>query len=255
MTEHKLDTACFHLFVNYDELDSAIRRELDSLREEIRYALISKKDLRNSIEQSFSKIFKLRILAFKSLEQEDEEYEELYDEAYEYFQGLQADSRFQLLSENILFALRSNMRFLKAFLNKVSIEKLEDGINSLPDNITYEALLVTIRLSSPSPDIFKVLKDWTDSTLTIEYIVLACALIDKEKIDVRPSTFEELAAIIAAASHLYNAMAFASGLLNTTGGAANTRNEMNFNQETIEEDQRIAGADLKSFADLWRDDD
>lgn len=257
MGQQNIDTACFYLIVNYDDLDTAIQREVDVLRENLRFTLISNQNLQKAIDESLSRIFTLRIMALKTLSKQDKEYEDLFKEAYSYFENLLAAKKIDGIAENILFALRSNMRVSKAFFENIPADKVEEQIKAFPDNLTYEDFLGALTINSPSPEVTSILQDWTKSSLTIEYVIVACALVNEEKLDISSVMLDELSTIVADATHLYNAIAFESRLLKVHPFQTQNMGESEQinNTETIGEEQKLADAGLKSFAEIWRKND
>lgn len=249
-----IEFSCFYLFVNYNGLDNSLKREFDDLLSEIEATILSGKEIETRIPLSFNKVFRIRILALKAILRDEESILDLFDESYPYFEDLANDEKMNLLGENILFAIRSNIRVAKAIFSSPSFSQqdLENGMNEFQDKIfELEQFISLFSLSTPPAGITHSILDWLKASLTLEYIILSAAIIKDRKLVVTTATIKYLARAIADATHNYNAIAFEMGILKSSTGYHPERVVDSPDQEFIIEQKKIADSDLSSFSKNW----
>lgn len=241
----------FYLIVRYESLETKLKEEFDNLLQEIQNALISGKDIEAQIQSSYNHIFRLRVLALKSILEENESIQELMEESYPYFEEIAQDEKLSVLGENILFAIRSNIRVANSLLNQVelsnqSIKGILDQIQgSIIDFDQFTALLI---MSVP-PEFSKTLLDWVKTSLALEYCIIVGALLKEKKIELDNASVDNVASIIAEATQTYNAIAIEFGILKLSSHPISESAIMD--PSFIQDQERLANSDIKSFAKIW----
>lgn len=248
---NNIEVSCFYLFVNYDELESPLQREFDALLSAIRESLVSN-DIESGIKSTFDRIFRLRMLALRVINEEDENILELIEGTYPYFERLALDPKLGPLGENILFALRSNIRCAKALLGSIPQESIETGLSQIQDFDLpgLKQFIVQFTASSPTPEFSKTMTDWLESSLTFEYVILVGAMVKESKIELNENKIDILAGILAEATHTYNAIAFELGIFKSSLHISEPSSG-EIDRSFVSEQMKLADADIKSFEKNW----
>ncbi len=214
-TAQNIDIICLRFRKqNYFETNP-LQKELNRLLDELRLGLINIKPIKKHIEKSIAKIFNFRVKVIKWLLNNKEfGFDNLCNDAYPEIEKYSLDPKLQILSENLLFALRCNMRVVDVLINSegFSKENIAKQASELP-TINYNQFVTSIALGVPDDATAQKIVDWTNSSLYIEYVALAVSLIYDEKLSVSPKTINDLAFIVADAAQLYFAISTEMGLI------------------------------------------
>ncbi len=239
----------FYLILRYESADEVLRREFDLLTTEIRESIQSPNNIEQNAQLTFNRIFKLRLLILKSLQEDNDDIEDLYQDALEYFEPIAQDSRYCVLGENILFALRSNFRVANSLLKQVSSNGLTELLGSATNiEINFDQFVSVTLAFLPGDQGIELIK-WLRSSLTVEYGVLVGALLKEEKLTASDQTIDKVAAMLAGAAQTFNAIAIEYGLfgLNSEAPTDSQHPDENF----IKNQQNLANTDLNSFSAIW----
>ncbi|RLD62341.1 MAG: hypothetical protein DRJ05_00600 [Bacteroidetes bacterium] len=225
---------------NYPETNP-LQKELNNLLDEIRSGLVSVKPIKKHIDKNIARIFDFRVKAFKwFLNNKEFSFDNSINDIYIEIEKYNLEPKLQVLSENLLFALRCNLRVVNALFNSESSseEKIEKQALKSP-TINYDQFVTSIALGVPDDQTAQKIIDWTNSSLYIEYIALAVSLIYDKKLHVPPETINDLAFLVADASQLYFAISTEMGLIKQLTQKF-TSSELIFDENFMEEQKQIA---------------
>ena|ERR1035437_3151444 len=241
------DVICLELRNHIPQLESPLKKDLNKLLTDIKGIITSDKKIKPSIDAILNQIFNLRIKAIKWLLEEDElNLLDMLDEVYPQLEELKKNPKLEVLVENILFALRCNRRVVDALVVTAdfSKENLEINAPQLP-TVTYEQFIAAIALGVPDDVAAQKIIDWTNSSLYIEFVTVAAAIIHEEQLKVSDKAIKELAFIIADAAQEYSALATELGILKPRS-TKQSFSQISFDTDFVKEQ--------KSMADLGLDD-
>ncbi len=258
--------SCLFLFVRYEELDNDLKEKTDVLLSKIKLAMESADNLEHSIEQSYNEIFRLRMMAFKSIIDDENDLIGLIQDSYSFFEDMIDDKKLSVLGENILYAIRSNAKIAGQIFagddinasisgNQYSIAKEEFYEMALQlQRIEFTTLINLIRVNVPN-GLSSSIAEWLEVSLKMEFAILAGAMIKEQRIVTNSDKIDELAFILSDATHTYNAIAIEEGIIKKIG-SPNKLAERESLTNDLESDffqsqQKLADSDLKSFSENW----
>jgi hypothetical protein len=248
-TARNLDILCLQLRNFYPMTDDPLRKDLDRLLSDIEYAITTAEDIKVSIDSTIPKVFNLRIKGINWLfEQQKFDINLEFNDAYLQIEELKLDSRLDVLSENLLFAIRTNKRVIDALIisGEFSQSSFEQHAPSLPI-LTYNQFITAIALGIPDEAITQKIIDWTNSSLYIEYIAVAAFIIKDEKLNVPNRIINQLAFLVANAAQDYSAIAIELGILKMRS-AQPSSSQFTFDKEFVLEQKNLADLGLDSYA-------
>lgn len=247
-TAKNIDIICFQFRKqNYSETNP-LQKELNRLLDEIRSGLVNIKPIKKHIDKNIAKIFNFRVKVVKWLLSKNEfGFDDLFNDVYPEIERYVLEPKLQLLSENLLFALRCNMRVVNALINSedFSKENIEKQAPKLP-TINYDQFVTSIALGVPDDSTAQKIVDWTNSSLYIEYVALAVSLIYDEKLSISPKTINDLAFLVAEAAQLYFAISIEMGLIKQRSQKF-TSLEMIIDENFMNEQKQIAEMDVDDY--------
>lgn len=202
------------LHEHYNELDIVLQREFKELLKSIRNDLINGRDILESIDDLIEPIFSIRIKAMKWLiKKKSLSINDTIKEAEKLNFDLSNEERFELLSENIGFALRTIKRVTKAIITQIpSSEKLRQEVKQIPD-MDYWGYFDLLSMTIPNEELVEKLMELTDSSIELDYALLSALLIQDENLNVSQDTINDLAELIAFAAQNYSAYSVELGIM------------------------------------------
>ena len=193
--------------------EESIKRETNRFIEDVKTIISGGSPIKPRLDTFIPKIFNFRMLALKWIgQQQNIDFDHLLDDAYPSLEALRNNPKLTLLAENALFAVRCNARVMKAIVGSVKPEELSQQLIDAPFT-TYEQFFGTLALSIPDQEAFQTIADFLNTTLYIEFILLAAILIDDEHIKISEAGINELAFLIADAAQEHIAVATMMGIL------------------------------------------
>lgn len=246
------DATLYHcLRVVYRNESSPLKFPFEQFIEQMEENLTGPSEARFFIDQSMDKVWELRLKALNwIIDQGEDFFALLQQEVVPRFEDMLNSGKMGLLADNVLFALRCNERFLKGMFGESGIEKFAESLasTSIPETSlaqTFTALL----FSTPNKELAETIISWLKSSLDIEYVILAAAIIDEKKLDVSQAMLDNLASVIADAAQTYSAIPMEKGWITA-------RPLSNFHVETENgnisaEEQILAETGLATFAQTW----
>ncbi len=247
-TAKNYDVICFQLRNNlYSQLQNPLKKDLNRLSSDIKTLIISGEKIKAQSTNILSQVFNLRIKALKWLSADTNfDYLEMFKDIFPQIEELRSNKKLEVLTDNILFALRCNQRVAESIMN--SNEFLPDTFTSnlaqLPD-ITYPQFIASLAFANLDDKTTQKIVDWTNSSLHIEFVLVATDIISDEKLKISDKTINELAFLIADAAQEYSALATELGILKSRSTRQSFSN-LSFDNSFIKEQ--------KQFADLGLDD-
>jgi hypothetical protein len=210
--------------------------------------LVNIKPIKKHIDKNIAQIFNFRVKAIKWLLNNNEfDFNNLFSEVYPEIEKYNLNPKLQILSENLLFALRCNKRVVNALFNSAdfSQENFEKQASKLP-TINYDQFITSIALGIPDDANAQKIIDWTNSSLYIEYIALAASLIYDEKLSVSAKVINDLAFLVAEAAQLYFAISTEMGIIKQSSQKY-TLSDITIDDNFLNEQKQIAEIDIDDY--------
>ena len=247
-TAKNYDVICFQLRNSlYSQLQNPLKKDLNCLSNDIKTLIISGKKIKAQSVNMLSQVFNLRVKALKWLSTDTNfDYLEMFNDIFPQIEELRSNKKLEILIDNILFALRCNQRVIESIINssEFSPDTFSSNLAKLPD-ITYPQFISSLAFANLDDETTQKIVEWTNSSLHIEFVLVATDIISDEKLKISDKTINELAFLIADAAQEYSALATELGILkihSTRQSFSNTSFDNSFIKEQ------------KQFADLGLDD-
>ena len=249
-TAKNYDVICFQLRNNlYSQLKSPLKKDLNRLSNDIKTLIISGEKIKAQSTIMLSQVFNLRIKALKWLSANTNfDYLEMFKDIFPQIEELRSNKKLEVLTDNILFALRCNQRVAESIMNsnEFSSDTFTSKIAQLPD-ITYPQFIASLAFANLDDDTTQKIVDWTNSSLHIEFVLVATDIISDEKLKISDKTINELAFLIADAAQEYSALATELGILKSHSSRHSFSN-LSFDNIFIKEQKQFADLGLDDFA-------
>jgi hypothetical protein len=253
-TIQNIDTICFHIKNISQSTENPLQRELNEILSDIKLHLTNASPIKDNIDKYLGKIFNFRVKAIIWLiNNKAFDFDELVNDIYPEIEKYNSDSRLQALTDNILFALRCNKRVINALSEsgEFSNENIEIQETKF-SRLTYNQFITSISLAIPDDYTAQKIMDWTNSSLYIEYIVLATSVIYDEKVPVSEDLINKLAHLIANAAHIYSAISMELGIIKSQHSKISPTAH-SFDENTIKEQQQFAELGMDNYGKLLFD--
>ena len=249
-TAKNYDVICFQLRNNlYSQLQSPLKKDLNRLSNNIKTLIISGEKIKTQSVNMLSQVFNLRIKALKWLSADtDFDYLEMFKAIFPQIEELKSNKKLEVLTDNILFALRCNQRVVESIINssEFSSETFTSNLGQLPD-ITYPQFIASLAFANLDDETTQKIVDWTNASLHIEFVLVATDIISDEKLKISDKTINELAFLIADAAQEYSALATELGLLKSRSTRQSFSN-LSFDNSFVKEQKQFADLGLDNFA-------
>ena len=250
-TAKNFDVICFQLRNNlYSQLQSPLKEDLHRLSCDIKTLIISEEKIEAPSDYVLSQIFNLRIKAIKWLSADTNfDYLEMFKDIFFQIEELRSTKKLEVLTDNILFALRCNQRVVESIVNssEFSSDKFTSNLAQLPD-ITYSQFLSSLAFANLDEETTQKIVDWTNSSLQIEFVLVATDIISDEKLNISDKTINELAFLVADAAQEYSALATELGILKSHSRRQSFSN-ISFENSFVKEQKQFADLGLDDFAE------
>jgi len=244
------DVICFQLRNNlYSQLQSPLKKDLNRLSNDIKMLITSGQEVKAQPINMLSQVFSIRIKALKWLSADTNfDYLEMFKDIFPKIEELKSNERIEVLTDNILFALRCNQRVVESIINlsEFSSGRFASNLAELPE-ITYQQFIASLAFANLDDDTTQKIVDWTNASLHIEFVLVATDIISDKKLKISDKTINELAFLIADAAQEYSALATELGLLKSRSTRQSFSN-LSFDNSFIEEQKQFADLDLDDFA-------
>lgn len=249
-TVNKYDVICFQLRNNlYAQLKTPLKKELDQLSSDIKLLFTTGKTIKRQGTQMLSQIFNLRIKAIKWLANDANfDYLEMLQDVVPQIEKLNENKKYEVLTENLLFAVRCNQRVVDAIIgtNDPSASIISNSATKLP-GLSYEQFLASLAYAIPDDVTAQKIIDWTNASLHIEFVTLAADIIGDNQLKVSAKTINELSFLVADTAQEYIALATELGVLKSRS-AKQIFSSLTFDSSFIKEQKQLADLGYDEFA-------
>jgi hypothetical protein len=215
-TAKNYDVICFQLRNNlYAQLENPLKKDLNRLSGDIKAIITSGKKIQVQSVDMLSQVFNLRIKALKWLATDKNfDYLEMLNDIFPQIEEMKANKKLEVLTENILFALRCNQRVAESLVAKSNFPAgdFASSISQLPE-ITYQQFIASLAFANIEEETAQKIVYWTNASLHIEFVLVAADIIGDDKMKVSDKTVNELAFLVADAAQEYSALATELGIL------------------------------------------
>jgi len=248
ITAARYDIICFQLRNNfYSQLQSPLKKEINRLSSDIITLIISGKKIKVLSTTMLSQVFNLRVKALKWLLTDPTfDYREMFKSIFPQIEELRENKKLEVLSENILFALRCNQRVAESImsLNEFLPKTSDSNPTEFPD-VTYAQFAASfVNIDSETK---QRIIDWTNSSLNIEFVLLAADIISNKKLEISDKTINDLAFLVADSAQEYIALATELGALKSRSAKESFPN-LSLESEFIKEQKQFADLGLIDYA-------
>jgi hypothetical protein len=244
------DTICFQLRNNlYSQLENPLKKDLDRLSSEIKTLITSGTKIQFQSVAMLGQVFNLRIKALKWLANDVSfDYLEMLNEIMPQIEELKSNRKLEVLTENILFALRCNKRVMESLsgISDISAKSFSSNTSQLPD-ITYQQFIASFAFSNLDNETAQKIIDLTNASLHIEFVLVAADIIGDEKLKITDKVVNELAFLVADAAQDYTALAMELGILKNRT-TRESFSSLSFDKGFIKEQKQLAELGLDYFA-------
>ena len=249
-TAKNYDVICFQLRNDlYSQLQNPLKKDLIRLSNDIKTLIVSGEEIKAQSVNMLSQVFNLRIKALKWLSADTNfDYLEMFKDIFPQIEELRSNKKLEILTDNILFALRCNQRVVESIINssEFSPETFSSNLAQLPD-ITYPQFIASLAFANLDDETTQKIVDWTNSSLHIEFVLVATDIISDEKLKISDKTINELAFLIADAAQEYSALATELGILKSRSTKQSFSN-FSFDNSFIKKQKQFADLGLDDFA-------
>jgi hypothetical protein len=244
---------CYQLRNNlYLQLDNPLKKDIDQLSKKIKEILATGKKIGKLSTALLGDIFNLRIKAAKWLANNNKlDYSKILNEMPSEIEKFKKNEKLEILVENILFAMRCNKRVADSVLNSsenATEVDLNLDIKEMPE-LTYPMFLASLA-TIPSDEVVQKMVDWTNSSLQIEFVMLATDIIHDHKLDIADNQIDELSFLVADAAQEYAALATEFGVLKRRS-VTQKHLEFDLDPAFVQEQKDLADRGLDDFAKVF----
>jgi hypothetical protein len=233
----------------YSQLENPLKKHLNRLSNDIKAIITSGKKVQTQSVDILSQVFNLRIKALKWLaDDKNFDYLEMLKDILPQIEELKSNRKLEVLTENLLFALRCNQRVVESLVvtSEFSTDNFSSKISQLPD-ITYQQFIASLAFANLDDETAQRIVDWTNASLHIEFVLVAADIIGDNKLKISDKTINELAFLVADAAQEYSALATELGILKTRSTRQSFSN-LSFDNSFIKEQKQLADLGLDDFA-------
>lgn len=249
-TAKNYDVICYQLRNNlYSQLENPLKKDLNRLSNDIKTLITSGKKVQSQSVNMLSQVFNLRIKALKWLANDtDFDYLEMLKDIFPQIEELKSNKKLEVLTENILFALRCNQRVVESLVGSSEFpsETFASNISQLSD-INYQQFIASLAFANLDDDTAQKIVNWTNASLHIEFVLVAADIISDDNLKISNKTINELAFLVADAAQEYSALATELGILKSRSTRQSFSN-LSFDNSFIKEQKQLADLGLDDFA-------
>lgn len=232
------------------ELEPVFRNQFETLFARIREDLINGRDVDESCNELLESIFAIRIKALIWLSrQSDFKLADILLEVEQLVNELSNQNNLEGLSENLGFALRTVRRVTNGLIAKVPELGTKEGaaaLSQLPE-IDYWTYYDMLSISIPNGELLENIMEWVDSSLELEYAILAAILLHEENLMVGQKIIDDLAILMALAAQDYGAYAVELGIMPMHSSKRNKEYPIPEDSDFIKEQQLLADSGLEDL--------
>jgi hypothetical protein len=232
----------------YAELPQPLKKEVDRLCLSIETLLASGKPLGLLSPEVLDHVFSFRLMALKWLSQnQDLDLRFVLEDVFPEVQKWKSDPEFEVLCENVLFALRCNLKVINALVKAPanSEQGWSTDFSGIGD-LSYARVIDSISFTNLGSAQTKNIIEWFNASLYIEFGLVASDIVVKSKGKFPRETIDELASFVAKAGQEYYALAMSLGILKKRL-LSNPEPDFNHEPDLHQEETELANLGLADF--------
>lgn len=238
------------LYVHRKELDPIFHEQFEALFARIREDLTKGRDIDESCDELLESLFAIRLKALIWLSKQPEfQLADIFIGVQQLVNELAEQNGLEGLSENLGFALRTVRRVMNSIISKVPELGTKDGaeaLSHLPE-IDYWTYYDMLSMSIPNQELLENIMEWVDSSLELEYAILATLLLNEENLLVDQKSIDDLSILMALAAQDYGAYAVELGIMPMHISRPNEEYPIPEDSDFIKEQQLLADSGLEDL--------
>jgi hypothetical protein len=197
----------YHLRVVYKSLEPPLNQRLELFFQGIRHDLEDNvHPLKKNLEKRLSDVFEFRLAAVQEMRDDNLDLKAIHKQASGYFKKIQKRVDMSGLMMGVSRALEVSNKVSGMLLNIETQKKLLDS-NEPIQKLSLDEYLKQSNKFFQNPLHFEMFGDWVKSSLYIDYILIASAIIYDEKIYPEFKRIEELTSLVNSATDVYSSLA------------------------------------------------
>lgn len=231
----------------FSHVNAPLRADIVDLTAKITEDLGSKRSLSSVQTGILDAIFNLRIKALKwFVNQGNFDYADMLKDVFHFVAGLKEKKEYQILAENLHFALQCNERLKDGFRkdNNSSASDFYSAIKEMP-SITYDQFLASISMAV-SEEQAQFQLDFMNHSLQIEFVLLAADIIYNDQIKISKSRLVDLEFLVSDSAQEQYALAVQLGIVKFSEDEF-TKNEFQLPNEFLTEQLNLAESGLEDY--------
>lgn len=187
--------------------DTELTLQIESFKTLVRQFISSPTAIKTLVDGHLDALFSFRMSALKWLIANDVVFEDIDPIVENELASFKEDPSFSVLYQNVLFAIRVNVRSMNALIGPATLETLSFDTPELVEIADFSFTEYLTMLNSSIPNaVFMPLKDWLTTSLYIEFGILSTFIIHREKWTISKAKVHELAAFIADSAQEFGAI-------------------------------------------------
>ncbi len=209
---YKIDSFILPLDAYYngkDKRDEELSKIVESVEILIRQFISSPHDVKAFSNQNLDTIWNFRIDAIKWLVANNIRIDDFEGLVANDLEQLKNDPIFSVLYENVLFAIRTNLRAISSLIDKNTPfpNKNTLDFSDIPDipKMSFTSFLNMISITGID-SVLETQIDWIISSLYIEFGIIGLFVIHNEKLSISREKVNELAAFVADSAQEFGAI-------------------------------------------------
>lgn len=209
---YKIDAFLFPLDAHYsgnNKQDKELSQMVERIEIMVKNFVESKHDVETFANFNLDTLFDFRIVALKWLTANKIIFTNIDEHVEIKLSYLKNDPQFAVLYQNVLFAIRTNVRAVNSLIdpNMSRASKASVNFSDLNDIPKYSFTEFMNMVSLTMPDsISSTFIDWAISSLYIEFGIISAFIINKEQLQISSPKIDELAAFIADSAQNFGAI-------------------------------------------------
>ena len=246
---YNVDTFLFPLNAYYtgrNKQDEELSKIVSAIETVVKQFIDSKQPIELFFNQNIDAIFSFRMSSLKWLISNKitiNDFDSLLEEELTYFKS---DPKFLVLYQNVLFAIRTNIRSINSLLNPSKDLHSKEGLDfSKIEEFAETSFKQFIGSLGQVPDFIAApLLDWVISSLQIEFGIISAFVIHKERLSIDVVKVNELSFFIADAAQTFGAI---TKELKPKMPKKNTNIVSSFSNSFLVEQEFLAEQDIESY--------
>ncbi len=234
-------------YAGKNKQDAELSKIVDGVETMVRQFVLSEANIETFVNQNLNPLFDFRISALNWLIKNKIVITDFDSFIEDELSSFKTDPKFSILYQNVLFAIRTNLKSLNSLLNPSKTNSIKSELifletKEIPKLSFVEFLNV---LNNTVPDIIiSPFVDWLISSLYIEFGLVSTFVIYKKNIQIESKKVNELSAFIADAAQTFGAIAKE---MNPQPSKKNKGNALSISDSFLSEQEYLAEQDIENY--------